>query len=980
MRTFARRHTESLTLGAAFAFPAFTMLAVLAADGVAPFGPNTVFNSDCANIYSLYLAHLHDMVLGGEGVFWSWNIGMGYSIYPYLFTNLSSPLNLIILLFPEEALSEALLLVQLLRIGLMGLACAWYLRKHEMKPAAAILLGGAYALSAWTVCYFQFVMWLDVVIILPFMVYAAEHMARTRSILSLPLLGLMVLAFWCDYYHGYMMALFIALYLVWYTVGELRQGPKEVLVNLLKLLLIGAFTFLILGVELIGVIIANVSSGEFVNLSLEPYFGFVDITYPLYFGSYDVYFPMGRPQLYCGLFVVLLGGLYFANRLITRRERVCSGTMLAALFAGLVLAPLYYAWHLFDQPDWFEGRQTFLIIFFLVVLASREMEKLRGSTRRHVAICTVAALAVLVVDTLVCNALPAENVHEFALGPLVIEYSRHKMVWPLVVANVALIAAYCALFWHVAGQCRPADAPPSQRPKLIRARTALMVACFAELAISAFVLNGIVCRAEPYAAVDDFETKQAAVSATVNGLGAGTESPYRVEKLFSYRENDAVACGYKGISVFGTEFDVGTHRTLKSLGVLASMKIARYSGTTPVTDSLLGIRYILADPDEVFDRNSVELDSSYQRALYRFLGRQNGLSVYENEQALPLAYLVNADLANLDLNALPNVFERQNELVKTAFGTDENCFVALDAPQESAFGLEVLHNADGTITLTRTNQSAGSGDAADGSDNDASDSAANPASDAANPASDAAPTATAYVDFTVNAPSSSRVFAYCAENAPTGGVLFENADEYDVPESNAFALKRDYPRIVELVEEDDRYVFRIELDQDFEDESITLPEPVFYRLDERAFTRSFAQAQAQTQSQAQLQDRAQTRTQAQAQSSAITELSSNHVTVQVDARQDQMLFLTTSGNDGWSATVNGQPAEIEHVLEGFAGIRVPEGESTVELTYTLPGWDLGVKLTIAGLILLALWQTVAVLLGRRQGRRRAKPAGYESES
>lgn len=176
------------------------MVGIFALDGVYPFGDKTVFNSDLTNIYSSYLAHYKDMITGGDGVFWSWNIGMGYNMYSYFIDNTSSPLNLVLLLVPDANLPEGVLFIQLIRVGLMGLAAAWYFNHHELRMRHAFILAFAYALSAYTVCYFQHVMWMDSLAVLPLTVYATEMMVRDKRVLSLPLLGSLILAFWCSYY------------------------------------------------------------------------------------------------------------------------------------------------------------------------------------------------------------------------------------------------------------------------------------------------------------------------------------------------------------------------------------------------------------------------------------------------------------------------------------------------------------------------------------------------------------------------------------------------------------------------------------------------------------------------------------------------------------------------------------------------------------------------------------------------------------
>ena len=61
--------------------------------------------------------------------------------------------------------------------------------------------------------------------------------------------------------------------------------------------------------------------------------------------------------------------------------------------------------------------------------------------------------------------------------------------------------------------------------------------------------------------------------------------------------------------------------------------------------------------------------------------------------------------------------------------------------------------------------------------------------------------------------------------------------------------------------------------------------------------------------------------------------------------QDRLVFFSVPYESGWSATVNGQPAEIEKVNVGFMAVRVPAGTSTIRFDYYTPGLTAGICVT-----------------------------------
>ena len=85
--------------------------------------------------------------------------------------------------------------------------------------------------------------------------------------------------------------------------------------------------------------------------------------------------------------------------------------------------------------------------------------------------------------------------------------------------------------------------------------------------------------------------------------------------------------------------------------------------------------------------------------------------------------------------------------------------------------------------------------------------------------------------------------------------------------------------------------------------------------------------------------------------------------------KENLVFFSVPYDEGWSATVNGQPAQIEKVDIGFMAVRAPAGDSTIRFTYRTPG--LGVGLLASGISLAVL---AGYLLLSHQLRRRPAPS------
>jgi uncharacterized membrane protein YfhO len=89
------------------------------------------------------------------------------------------------------------------------------------------------------------------------------------------------------------------------------------------------------------------------------------------------------------------------------------------------------------------------------------------------------------------------------------------------------------------------------------------------------------------------------------------------------------------------------------------------------------------------------------------------------------------------------------------------------------------------------------------------------------------------------------------------------------------------------------------------------------------------------------------------------------VVATVEATGDLWLVLPVAYDEGWSVTVDGEPATVERVDFNRVGVRVGEGRSEVVASYHPPGWTSGLVGAGAGVLACA-----AMLVGRT--RRRAE--------
>ena len=72
------------------------------------------------------------------------------------------------------------------------------------------------------------------------------------------------------------------------------------------------------------------------------------------------------------------------------------------------------------------------------------------------------------------------------------------------------------------------------------------------------------------------------------------------------------------------------------------------------------------------------------------------------------------------------------------------------------------------------------------------------------------------------------------------------------------------------------------------------------------------------------------------------------------------MFFSVPYDDGFSATVNGEPAAIEKVDDGLMAVYVPAGENEIEFTYHTPGLKVSACVSAAAFAVYGVYLLVII--------------------
>ncbi|MCI1966064.1 MAG: YfhO family protein [Oscillospiraceae bacterium] len=89
-----------------------------------------------------------------------------------------------------------------------------------------------------------------------------------------------------------------------------------------------------------------------------------------------------------------------------------------------------------------------------------------------------------------------------------------------------------------------------------------------------------------------------------------------------------------------------------------------------------------------------------------------------------------------------------------------------------------------------------------------------------------------------------------------------------------------------------------------------------------------------------------------------------------ESEKNGLVFFSVPWEGGWSAEVNGKPAEIVKANVGFMAVRVPAGSSQIRFYYKTPGLWLGAAATAGGILLFVFYWVTVRRYDRRHGKKR----------
>ncbi len=105
------------------------------------------------------------------------------------------------------------------------------------------------------------------------------------------------------------------------------------------------------------------------------------------------------------------------------------------------------------------------------------------------------------------------------------------------------------------------------------------------------------------------------------------------------------------------------------------------------------------------------------------------------------------------------------------------------------------------------------------------------------------------------------------------------------------------------------------------------------------------------------------------------ETDKNGFSATVKRDKENLVFFSIPYDEGWTATVNGQPCEIEKVNVGFMAVKVPAGTSEIRFNYMTPGLKTGLLVTASSCAVFLAYMLAFLLYRKKHIAKNVYPEG-----
>lgn len=825
-----------------FVLAFFIMLGAWIIGEVGPFGGRCLVVVDGVHQYLPFFSEYQQKLQNFESLQYSFDVGLGNNFLSLWAYYLSSPFNLIIILFGKTHLPMLLNLIISAKIILSAMTFAYFLRhagKEPVKNPGIIVFSLFYAFSSYVVGYYWNLMWLDCIYILPIIILGFQRM-NTKKDSRMYILSLLY-SFICNYYISFMICIFLVLWFFTLRFHSLKdfffKGVRFAIASLTT----AAMSAVVLLPAYKGIM--TTASAKFSLPEWEFYGKFADILRSSLCCSEVMTNQVNDSgtNLYCGILTIFLGLIFFFMKDISLGKKCKYLSLLVIFIVSCNNQLLNYIWHGFHNQYGIPNRFVFLYIFVLLIMAYEVYLKRRNLS--FVGVLVSYSISMLFV------------IYCYFHGDVTYDVKTYILTAFLLTIYLVLIVMY-------------------ERFALNRKLLEYLICGFAVMEVVANSWYGFsqVGSSNPEYYYGDTETFHVVKDGVQEEEGENTF--YREDILEPLFVDEATWYNLKSVGIFGSTVKGELVSTMGSLGFYTGANEYLYYGATPVTNALFGVKYVYTRDT---DFNNLDMD---------FKNQSDNISVYKNDTALSVGYMVKEDILEYD-KFTNGPFTVQNQICGALTGVEPIFATIYEDMEPESYGTNVKVNkvTDNMVHYTDANDSV-------------------------------------RIDMIYKVPRDMDLYVNCrGNNVHKIALLIDGIEKaYDRYQGQIFHVgKVNAGQLVDIQ-------FELNDGKDMSGDLYCYP----MEYVESQFN-SFYNVLNNN-------------------SMEVTHFSDARVEGKIDVKEDGVFMTSIPYDTGWTLYANGEKVETFPIMNSFLGARLTKGEQDIKLVYCCPGLKEGSVATVIGIL------------------------------
>ena len=891
--------------GLAFAIPCVGMLFVMLISKFEPFGNYSMLYSDMYHQYYPFFVEFRNAIVSGDGLLYTWSVGLGMDYLGLISYYLASPLNLLSVFVPEVWLLEFFSLLMPVKLGLAGLFFAIFLNRTFGKYDFSIsVFGGFYGLCAWALGFQWNIMWLDTFALLPLVALGTVALLKEKKFVLYTLT--LFQSIFSNYYIGLFTCIFVFLLFFVYQICR-WEGWKKFSQDLGRIAL---FSLLAIGMTMIlelPALAALQTTQSSVNkfptsfrlniASSHDLKGLLDAMRQVagnMGGAIEPNFKEGLPNVYCGISSVFLMFLYLVEKDVKLRDKLCAVFLLLFFNVSFIIRQLDYIWHGFHFTNMIPYRFSFLYSFVVLYMAYRAW-----LMRRKYSVWQILAAGILAAGILACS--------EDLTKTVPVELGSWEAELPVyLLYNLTFLVLYLlGMLSGCLAEPVPENATEQQLARIRADRTrqrrragVLMLTVMCVELVANLLCFGIYFTGT---SVKNYPKGTTYTASVIRYMKEREEELfYRAETTHSQTLNDGALNNYNGITTFTSSANVKTTLFVQSLGYSAKNTYNRYlfEESSPVSNLFLGLKYMI-------DRDGKDKTSTFFTEANSF----GDTTLLENQAYLPLGFLTEPELAQVEFDTTADAFALQNEIFSAATGLAQDVWYPIG-------GENLVINSTG-VTITEDD---GNG----------------------------------YCKYTDAENKSEIIYTFTADRSGFMCLRLNLPKRNDYYVSvNDVELYKETISLAQMIAVDDvlagdRIDVRIVCDAG-ESSTMTVDAAI---LDHETFWQGYDILNAST--------------------LELTEFTSTHLEGIIDCNRDGLLYTSIPQNGNWVVTVDGEEVATQLVGDCMTAVELTEGIHRVSFTYRNRAFQWGWKISAVCLAVFGVLVKLCYKTNGPKGKKKGK--------